>query len=89
MAAGTPLHRGVALNWGHNTVAWKLGAGRRCVSGCGKPAYMDNADGQPQHKVCAEQDLIRQLGPDGAWQHAAAGYPKRGRNDDGGRPGAR
>lgn len=74
-------------------MAWKLGTDRRCVSGCGFLAFMDNADGQPQHKVCAELELLRAHGPDGAWRLAAAGYPKKGRKDavtsDGGRPGSR
>ena len=80
---------GLALNWGSHQVAWKLGGDRVCAT-CGQAAYMTNSSGDPQHKICAERELVATHGPAGAIAVAAAGYPPRGRRgEDGGRPGAR
>jgi len=88
--AAVEVSRDLALNWGQTTVAYRLDRGRACVT-CRRPAFMDNPDRKPQHKVCAERDLVRAHGPAGAWALAAAGYRKstNSGDGDGGRPGAR
>lgn len=51
-----------ALDWrGH-----RVGYTRRRCRICGTPAYCTDEDGSPCHKVCAEGELVRQLGWDEA-----------------------
>jgi hypothetical protein len=69
-----------ALHWGGHRVLWQP---EPCVS-CHGPAHMINEDGLPQHKVCAERELVATHGTSRAIELAGAGAG-RTRHRDGAR----
>lgn len=57
--APPPAPHHVGFVWRDHRVAWRPEG--RCRH-CGRPAFMTNENGDPEHKVCAEGAAVRDWG---------------------------